>query len=242
MSKHSQYQALAAPIKHLIPTGKLKIHSRFEQERLEFILNHLTVAGSIFADIGGNTGFFTLELISRSARLVFFIDGNREHCDFVKESIDILGWQDRIVIYPHYLRFDDDLAQINVDVCLLLNVLHHVGDDYGDCQESIEAARRSILDSLIRLSNHSKLLILQLGFNWKGDKNLPLFSKGTKRELIDFVESGTRRAWKIRYIGIAERTLCGVTYKEVNSDNIERDDSLGEFLNRPVFIMESINI
>lgn len=242
MSKHSQYQVLAAPLRCLISNRTLKTHSRFEQERLEFILNHVTVAGSTFADIGGNTGFFTIELINRSAHSVLFIDGNQEHCDFVAESIDILGWQNRVLILPHYLRFDDDLAKINVNICLLLNVLHHVGSDYGGYLESIEAARKSILDSLTRLSNYSKFLILQLGFNWKGDKKLPLFEKGTKQEMIEFVESGTRGTWKIKNIGIAERASFGIAYKEVNPSNIKRDNSLGEFLNRPIFIMESINV
>lgn len=84
-----------------------------------------------------------------------------------------------------------------------------------------------------------KYLAFQLGFNWKGDKKFPLFEKGTKSELIDFIEHGVPDCWSIQKIGIAERTIDTVAYKELNKDNIQRDDALGEFLNRPLFIMKS---
>ena len=43
----------------------------------------------------------------------------------------------------------------------------------------------------------------------------------------------------IRNIGIAESAGDKIIYNELDSKNIERQDSLGEFLNRPIFIMES---
>jgi len=122
---------------------------------------------------------------------------------------------------------------------LLLNVLHHVGDDYGDPSHSIESAKQNVLNSLSALAKRTKYLIFQLGFNWKGDILLPLFADGTKRELIEFVREGTKDSWVIRNIGIAESAGDKIIYNELDSKNIERRDSLGEFLNRPIFIMES---
>ncbi len=238
-SKHSHYQVLATPLKALIPNKMHNIRSRGEEERLYFILKHLPCEDIALADIGGNTGYFTLEFIHRGARSALFIEGNKVHSSFVHESISALGWQDKVKIYPSYMTFEEDLSLIDVDVTLLLNVLHHVGDDYGNQSQSINEAKNNILRSLFRLSRKTKFLVFQLGFNWKGNKEHPLFKEGTKRELIDFVEYGTRGSWSIKHIGIAENSNDRVFYNELNSHNIQRQDSLGEFLNRPLFIMES---
>ena len=64
-------------------------------------------------------------------------------------------------------------------------------------------------------------------------------ANGTKREIIEFVEEGTKDSWVIRNIGIAESAGDNIIYNELNSKNIERQDSLGEFRNRPIFILES---
>jgi len=238
-SKHSHYQVLATPLKEIIPVDMQNIRSRWERERLDFILNNLPYKDVSIADIGGNTGYFTLELIYRGARTALFFEGNKTHSSFVREAISVLGWQDKVQIYPYYMTFKDDISLIDVDVTLLLNVLHHVGDDYGDQSQSIIDAKRNILHSLSLLSYRSKYLVFQLGFNWKGDKDSPLFEKGTKKELIDFIAHGVRDSWLIEHIGIAEKENDRVFYNELDADNIQRKDSLGEFLNRPLFIMKS---
>jgi hypothetical protein len=238
-SKHSHYQVVATPLKEIIPDDMQNIRSRWEEERLRYIDKHLPCKDISLADIGGNTGYFTLEFIHRGAKAAAFIEGNKAHSDFVREAASALGWQDKVTIHPWYMTFEDDISLIEVDVTLLLNVLHHVGDDYGDQSQSISAAKRSVLRSLYLLSYRTKYLAFQLGFNWKGDINLPLFEGGTKRELINFVEYGVRGSWEINNIGAAEKINGTVTYNEINSDNVKRNDSLGEFLNRPLFIMES---
>ena len=239
-SKHSNYQILAAPLRELIPTGSLQTRSRYEQERLNFILGRISVADVVFADIGGDTGFFTFELLDQGARSALFFEGNQIHSKFVAEATTVLGWQKRITVYPIYFDFDQNLSLLDVDVCLLLNVLHHVGDDYGDSVRSVARAKQNILDSLNRLSFRVSTLVFQVGFNWMGDRNRPLFQHGTKTELIEFIKSGTTNDWNVHSIGIAERSRDGgIIYQEVNAKNIQRDDSLGEFLNRPLFILRS---
>lgn len=238
-SKHSQYQAIASPLKECVPAVALQAPAHFERERLEYILRHVPCAGVSVADIGGNTGYFTLEFIDRGANSVLFSEGNRTHCAFVRKAVSVLGWQDRVEIHCHYLQFGADLSLIDADICLLLNVLHHVGDDYGDAAHYVESAKRSILHSVSRMAEHATHLVFQLGFNWKGNINLPLFATGTKREVIDFVESGTRDNWVMQSVGIAEATNAGVAYRDLSSRNIQRQDCLGEFLNRPLFILVS---
>ncbi len=239
VSKHSQYQILATPIRRLISEQSVKTHSRFEQERLNFILDRISPNEMTIADIGGNTGFFTFEFLYRGAKSALFIEGNNDHCAFVQEAVDALGWQDRVKVHPHYINFDSYLSIISVETCLLLNVLHHVGDDYGDQIRSIDLAKESIAKSLNRMALCTKNLVFQLGFNWKGNIHFPLFENGTKSEVIQFVESESKTNWIIKDVGIAEKSDTGIVYEDLNSTNIQRQDSLGEFLNRPLFILQS---
>ena len=76
-----------------------------------------------------------------------------------------------------------------------------------------------------------------------------LFINGEKQErikrvalavaIIDFIISSLESEYEIVKIGIAERIDEDITYNDLNDMNIIRDDSLGEFLNRPIFIMKS---
>ena len=83
-------------------------------------------------------------------------------------------------------------------------------------------------------------MVLQLGFNWKGKRDFGLFEKGTKREIINFVKKETSKNWNIIDIGIAEKKDNRIKYYDLNDINIERNDSIGEFLNRPIFILKSL--
>lgn len=239
ISKHSHYQILAKPLQDILPLKDVKIFSRFEQERLQFILETVPYMEASLADIGGNTGYFTFELISRGAKSAWFIEGNSDHSAFVQEAVQVLKWEDKIKVFSQYIHFERDIPFKKVDICLLLNVLHHVGDDYGEAQLSIEAAKQNILTSLAQLAEHSNYLVFQLGFNWQGNKNLPLFKHGTKAEMIEFIQSGSHEHWVIEHIGIAEAVAEKIIYKPLTTDNIKRQDELGEFLNRPLFIMRS---
>lgn len=239
ISKHSNYQVLAGPLRKHIPAEKLETRSRFEQERLDYVLKKVPYENCVLSDIGGNTGFFSFEFIANGAQSVTLIEGNKDHSDFAQEAAAVLGWQEKFSVENRYVTFNEDLPTLEVDICLLLNVLHHVGDDYGDPSQSIESAKQNVLNSLVALARHTQYLVFQLGFNWKGDIRLPLFADGTKREMIDFVEEGTKGSWVIRNIGIAVSDGDSIIYNELESKNIERQDSLGEFLNRPIFIMES---
>jgi hypothetical protein len=97
-----------------------------------------------------------------------------------------------------------------------------------------------MLDNINKLESRCDKLIFQMGFNWKGDIKQCLFSNGTKKEMIDFIKKGTENYWNIESIGIAQVDSNGsIVYEDLNENNIKRDDTLGEFLNRPIFILKS---
>jgi len=237
-SKHSNYQVLSTRLVSIIGND-IKIKSRYENERLAFILKNLEVQNRTILDIGGNTGFFTFEFIEKGAEHVDYYEGNKTHAEFVQLASDILGISDKINIIDKYFNFEDELNNKHYDITLLLNILHHIGDDYGDKNLSIDNAKVNIINQLNSLAKKTLFLIFQLGYNWKGNRNHCLFRYGTKKELIDFISNGIKDFWVIQAIGIAEKENNKIIYNTLNSKNIERIDSLGEFLNRPLFILKS---
>lgn len=237
-SKHSNYQILSRRLSLLLGDG-IKVQSRFENERLWFILENIDIKDKAIIDIGGNTGFFSFELIENEAKTIDYFEGNATHADFVKLASIVLDVSDKIQVKNKYLNFINELDGNYYDLTLLLNVLHHLGDDFGDKKFTIDDAKKNIITQLNYFADKTSLLVFQLGFNWKGDPRHCLFENGTKRELIDFILGGTKEYWDLLKIGIAEKHEEEIRYFTVNNLNIERNDSLGEFLNRPLFILKS---
>jgi len=238
-SKHSNYQILPSRLAEIIVQDSLHVKTRFEKERMDYICNNIDFHGKHVLDIGGNTGFFTFESYDSGADKVKYVEGNKIHSDFVRKSVELLGLSDSIQVVNEYYSFQGQSSSEQYDIVLLLNVLHHVGDDYGGSYERLDDAKRKIVDQLNSIASMTDIIIFQLGFNWMGDRNKCLFENGTKREMIEYVSSGIEMYWEILNIGIAEETEGKITYRDLNKVNIERNDRMGEFLNRPLFILKS---
>ena len=236
-SKHSNYQIMASNLEPFFQTDDIDVLSRNEKARLDFILAHVKLEGKSIIDIGGNTGYFTFESIINGASQVVMFEGNQTHAEFVKLAADILDISEKVTVHPEYYLFEG--MTTSVDVVFLLNVLHHVGDDYGNQELSKKNARKQIISSLKTIAKSTNILVFQLGFNWKGDRNTCLFDKGTKKELIDFIIESTVNEFDLIAIGVAEKTDDKLSYQLLNDSNIHRNEHLGEFLNRPLFILKS---
>ena len=237
-SKHSNYQILPSDLEQYLSTEEIEVKSRNEKLRLNYILSKIDIENKKVLDIGGNTGYFTFEFLSNGANSVDYYEGNTEHADFVKIASEVLHREDQIKVHSEYYDFN---KSDRYDIVLLLNVLHHIGDDFGDEKLSKKKALEAMLKHLNNLLQYTDILVFQLGFNWKGDINLPLFKNGTKKELVDFVKNNLASRYEIVNIGVAENIENEIVFKELNEKNILRDDSLGEFLNRPIFIIKSKN-
>ena len=190
-SKHSNYQILPNRLKEVIGDISINAKKTFENERLKYILENLDVQNKKILDIGGNTGFFSFELLDLGAKNVEFYEGNRSHSEFVKLSSKLLKVDDRIVIKNKYFDFSECQKVIGhkYDIVLLLNVLHHIGDDYQNDILTIEKAKENIIKQLNMFAQITDRMIFQLGFNWKGNDKLGLFKEGTKKRndrLCDF--------------------------------------------------------
>ncbi|NWA59877.1 hypothetical protein HX773_03100 [Pantoea sp. B9002] len=236
--KHALYQTLPIILQEVLGNVDYTPGSRFEVQRLDFMKKIVDLSHCDVIDIGCNLGFFSFSAISAEASHVTSIEGNYEHAKFVEKSIDVLSLQEKMEIINCY--FDFRSFSDKYDVGFLLNVLHHVGDDYGDKTLNLGSIKDNILRELNGMAPYCHRLLFQLGFNWRGNKGFPLFEKGSKKEMIEFIEQGTNGYWKVKEIGVAIRSYKNdVVYEKVNADNVKRDDSLGEFLNRPIFLLES---
>ncbi len=235
-SKHSNYQILASELQPYLAKNDIEVKSRNENIRLDYFLKNIDIENKKVLDVGGNTGYFTFEFLKNGASDLDYYDGYQEHAQFVKLASEVLEYDSKIKVYNEYYNFDQDKQY---DVILLLNVLHHLGDDFGDDKVSKEKALETIIEYMKAIAKQTDILVFQLGFNWKGNRNLPLFENGTKKELIDFITSNLSDQFKILKIGVAEEQGGEVVYSDLNDNNIQRVDSLGEFLNRPIFIMKS---
>ena len=238
-SKHSGYQVLPRQLEERLGELDVPIKSRHERERLRFLQAHLSFRDAAVLDIGGNTGFFSFEALAAGAASVDLHEGNPAHARFVERAAALLGMSDRLRVAPGYFDFADPPVTRTYDVGILLNVLHHVGDDFGDASISVDAARDAIGDSLRRMSRVVRTLAFQLGFCWKGDRTLPLFREGTKAEQLEFLRERTAEDWETIAVGVAEVDGGEVVYREPTAENMRRRDDLGEFLNRPLLVLRS---
>lgn len=233
-SKHSQYQKLPAKIEQLVPD--LRCDGKYERERWSYVCSNIEFEGKRIADIGGNVGFFSCAAVEAGAEKVFYYEGNKDFADFVGLSSMYLGYEKQLIVDNRY--FDFKGLDTQYDIILCLNVLHHLGDDFGTSNNE-SFAKQKIHDCIENMANYSRVLVLQIGYNWMGDKTKPLFNFGTKEEQIEYIEKCCSNLWNIRKIGIASGdNKASIVFQDLNENNKQRNDGLGEFLNRPLFILE----
>jgi len=230
ISKHSGYQIIHEDIQKIINLPYKPKINRYEKERYEFITSCTNISNKSVLEIGGNLGYFTISLLRSSANKIYYYEGNKDLHDFLIISAKLLNLIDKIEPFNEYYTFQHD--HFYYDIVLLLNVLHHTGSDYN---MNTSDPLKQIIGEINSLSINSNELILQLGFNWMGDINKPLFKNGTKKEMIDRILKDTKDKWSVVKIGIPVLNNDKIEYEELNDKNIQRNDRLGEFLNRPLF-------
>ncbi|MDE7313830.1 MAG: methyltransferase domain-containing protein [Eubacterium sp.] len=234
--RHAYYQVLPRLLEGILHGENIKTKSRWERERLTYMKRHIDFSGKRVLDIGGNTGYFTFELLEEGAEHVDYYEGNRAHAEFVRTAAKVLKKEDKLSVFAEYFLFQE--KRKTYDIILCLNVIHHLGMDFFSAQSKADA-REQMLVHINYLADVSEYLVFQMGFNWKGNPEDGLFAYGTKAEMEQFLLEGIKKYWDILFIGIAQKERDTVIYQEVDRYNNERQDMLGEFLNRPMFIMKS---
>lgn len=236
-SKHSNYQILPTLLRDIVDITDLEVKSRYEEERFNYILKNVNIEGKRVLDIGGNSGYFTFESYCAGASMVDYYEGNPAHAEFVEESKKVLGIQKNLNVHPEYFSFSGSDQKI-YDIVFCLNVVHHLGDDFGE-ETNIAEAKKKMLLCINSMAKMTDILIFQMGYNWCGNVANGLFEGGTKQEMEAYLQDGVKDCWEIVKIGMAEKGDGKIQYMDKNERNSLREDSLGEFLNRPIFILKS---
>lgn len=225
-SKHSNYQRL--PFVEGLNIANPQIN-RFEEERWDYIKSRVSFTGETLLDIGGNTGYFSVRASQEGADTTM-IEGNSVHCRFVKQVASQLGLD--IKVENNYLTSMDECF----DISLFLNVVHHLGDDFSSNVSDDPLCKMS--EMVAEVCSKSSVTILQMGYNWKGDKNLPLFSNGTKDEMKQFVLDSIPEGYHVAFTGVLNPTT--LTYEDATHNLMRKFVDLGEFGNRPIFIITKV--
>lgn len=234
-SKHSGYQEVHPTLAGLLAPGTGPVANERDRLRQRYFDAAVPCAGARVLDIGANTGYFSFAALQRGAASVVCYEGNPVHARFIETAASALGLQRRLEVRCAYYDFDA-MPPEQFDLTYCLNVLHHLGDDFGDPALTLAQARGRMLAGVNRLSATTHTLVLQLGFNWKGDVRHPLFEGGQKAAMIEFVRAGIDATWWLDEVVAADARRG---YAPVDAGNVARDDSLGEFMNRPIFLLRA---
>jgi SAM-dependent methyltransferase len=212
------------------PAGK------YESLRWEYMAARFDFMGKSVLDIGANTGFFSLAALERGATEVHAYESNRLHAEFMREVSTLLGLNHLLTVNNNYFEFERQQT-LGVDIILCLNVLHHLGDDFNASFNTLCTAKRNMGLKLRQLAKQTMYCWIQLGFNWKGDRHSPLFDNGLKTNIVDFVSENCERYWVIEDVALYDPlSMC---YKTACNELFERFEDVGEFLNRPLFLLKS---
>lgn len=207
----------------------------YDDERAKFIFNNLDFNNLKVLDIGANIGYFTFSSIFAGASKVTAIESDKIDSKLIELEAKLLEIDNTIDVID--TPFDFSIKQTKeYDVILCLNVLHHVGRYFDSADLNFKDSKNRIIEYLNLLSFSTKYCWFQVGFNWKGDEKSPLFENGLKDEVIDFINKNISTYWEVKKIAILDdKTL------EYDSKNpkMERINKLGEFGNRPLFLLKS---
>lgn len=234
-SRHSQYQTLASNIESLIPDSKPDEY-KYEKERIAYIKKKLNLSEAKVLDIGGNTGYFTFEACNLNSERVDYYEGNIEHAKFVELASQVVSLDNIIDVHSEYFLFEK--REEKWDFAFFLNVVHHLGFDFEQ-DVPMDVVKDRMIMHINEMSYYCKRMAFQMGFNWCGNIEKCLFENGTKSEMEEYIKEGTSDFWEIEHIGIPEMKNNVVEYYDRSEENNVRIDYLGEFLNRPLFIMKS---
>lgn len=211
-----------------------------DRERAEFIFREKAVLGRRVLDIGANQGYISIEAALRGAEGIDAFESNDLDYSFLSLAAKLFSELGTITVHNHNYSFPRCM-DFNWNYIICLNVLHHVGR-YFDTHV------KSLLEAKTAMEGHLKSLIpkaggvwLQIGFNWQGNVQQPMFTHGTKREMAEFVLSAIGPDARVSVIGIynpQSQVYEKVSYGDWRHPLWCRIEGVGEFPNRPLFFIE----
>jgi SAM-dependent methyltransferase len=259
-SKHAVYQSLPEFVeKALGLTIQLNHNWRSDKPRYDYLIQKISFEGTRVVDIGANTGYFALCLAQAYGASVTAYEANPNHARIIAR---IAGEFDlpNVSVKAEGLGLDELDALAPCDVVLFSNVAHHAGHDFDrDKVPSREALKDHLVAYLTGLSTKAKFLFFQMGFNWGGNKQMPIVPVGDNAEKLRYAADAFERSgWSIRSAALGYKNGETISFVDVDWARIvegvdERapgdsladlvrqgisQEGMSEFYRRPLFICE----
>ena len=216
-SKHAVYQSVPAFVARALGYQE-EIHSlwRSDTPRYEYILERMALPpGAAIADIGANTGFFTLNLAqARPGLRVTAYEMNPRHAEFIRLTAAAFSLD--VNVLSQSCDFDGVRELPRFDAILLLNVLHHAGFDFDrELADDNDAFTRYAIAYLQRLRGHARQLVFQIGSNRGGDKARPLFPRDDDTARLGWIGRVLREAgWRASCLAYAQLAENAVVFRD----------------------------
>ncbi|MCC3374062.1 hypothetical protein [Cohnella sp. REN36] len=264
-SKHSRYQNIPKFVREAANYSEEIDESwRGDTARYEYVKRTINIDdGEIIADIGANTGFFTLSLANENKNAKFIAyEPNINHAAFISEIADHFQLSN-VEIRGQSIGLKE-INQISVsDRMILFNVLHHAGVDFDKELVRTKADfKEYAFQYLNQLRKKTKQLLFQIGYNWGGDKSNPIVDVNHVSEMTLYVsELFMNAGWQIKTIAFYSYSNKKGLYEDIHDDLLRgiiqnaRDASVieglekhvhklnmmgnSEFYKRPIFVFES---
>lgn len=257
-SKHSVYQSLPDFVQERLGLELPLNHAwRSDRPRYDYLVRKIDFRAKRVADIGANAGFFTLNLAHAFGARVDAYEAHPNHARMIERIAAEFGVSGiRVVVQGVGLREASALAP--ADIVLFSNVAHHAGYDFDcDLVPDRDALRAHLTDYLQGLGAHAKQLVFQMGYNWGGDKSLPIVPVHDCQALLDYASGALVQAgWRIDAVALAFREDSAVRYVDIDWQQALRarpgtypadplralrecavsQDGTSEFYRRPLFL------
>jgi ABC-type transport system substrate-binding protein len=264
-SKHSRYQNIPRFVREAMDYTEVIDESwRGDTARYEYIQRTIDFGhGMKVADVGANTGFFTLSLAHDHRHSLFTAyEPNANHSEFIRtvaekfqlENVRISNQSLGLLSLPKLDVFD---------LMLHFNVLHHAGFDYD--QELVKGPdefHRYAQEYANLLKGKAKQLLFQVGYNWGGDKTKPIIEVRRVADMVLYVPKlFAQTGWKVQAVALYSKVQGKGTYVDMPESLLKEiqanpdDESLyrkvkllvdqlemhqnSEFYKRPIFLFES---
>lgn len=240
-SKHSQYQRFPEFIGDQPPPNNA--FWRDDRPRLALLRREIDFGRlETLLEVGSNIGYFGLSLKHDHPHLkIYFYEIDQAMRELSCDLAEMAGLADCHFFADAFGRSTENAP--NADLLLCMNVLHHIGRDYGP-EIASEAVKSQVQEELSFIRSKCGQLAFQIGMNWGGNKQTPIWPQGNEKDYVCEVQEilGSAGFGDIRLFS-AVRSDDMVQYVEVDiaqagelSLNTLENGFVGEFYKRPIFL------
>lgn len=207
-SKHAQYQTLPDALAERLGV-QFDVNEAWRGDRPRYpIIRKFITEGPAksIVDFGANIGFFSLSLAED------FPDSEVTACELNPTHAHIIRLLAKIGGYTRFnvteqavdLQHAADFGKF--DVALHLNILHHAGHDFDRTDvPDIASFSAYAVEYLRKFRATAARMVFQMGYNWGGNKELPLVQREDQAGKIRFtVDLFEKAGWTIEHVAIAK--------------------------------------